>query len=602
MEKDAVTAGNGAAMRFPLITASVVLGVLGLFAWRYYLERTACFDSAFFSWLMIDEGRPISVLGRYGSWIAQVLPVLLMHAGASLEVVLRSYSISFVLLHAFVLYLLAFRLKERRAVVALALTLTAAFHYMFYYGISELYQGLSLTVLLWVVIRRAWTSDKPNGWIIAALILNGSISLFHQLLVLPLGFILVYEALEERRWRQRRTWFLTVLLIGWYLARISLMTKSSYEEARMPHAADLVTYFFKLGELNSTTYLLMVWTKFKALLLVIATGILLMLFNRAWLRLIWTLGFSTAFIILILIVDRNGMAPVIYENYYPVVGLVWAIVFATESERTAGVFSMLTKGVFVLACALGLLQIHRGHYRMQDRVAYLQRITAYQAEQGSRKGLVRFDNYPWTYALVHWAVGMESALASAVRGPDDASTIFVSNDRPLLDSVAHRRQQFLGPDWQPLWFGLQNLDSTYFRFPQDVGYTWTNSTDSAHAADHLRMSGPEGSYRMVPDRFTVVPVRIENVGSLPVTSCAANGTPLQFVYEVLRTDGTVYQESAIRSSLETDIAPGTEYMQGLVVERPVDNGRFQVHAWLTADGEPVGNAFRFWIETDAWPL
>jgi hypothetical protein len=40
--------------------------------------------------------------------------------------------------------------------------------------------------------------------------------------------------------------------------------------------------------------------------------------------------------VLILIVDRDGMAPVIYENYYPVVGLVWCIFFATEGRIVAG--------------------------------------------------------------------------------------------------------------------------------------------------------------------------------------------------------------------------------------------------------------------------
>lgn len=589
-------------MRLPLVLATVVLGVLGVYAWRYYLERTACFDSAFFSWLMIDSGHPISVLGRYGSWVAQVLPVVLMKAGASLEFVLRSYSLAFILLHALVLYVLAFRLKERRAVVALALTLTVAFHYMFYYGISELYQGLSLTVVLWVLVRRAWTSSSPTRWFIAAVLLNIVISFFHQLLVLPLLFILVYEALEDRSWRKRSTWMLGLVLVGWYVVRISLMTKSSYEEARMPHASDLVTYLFQLNELNSTNYLLMVWTKFKALLLVIGVGTGLMVWNRAWLRLLWTLGFTTAFVILILIVDRDGMAPVIYENYYPVVGLVWAIAFATGLERSPPLLRRAAEGVSVMACMIGLLQIQRGHYRLQDRVDYLRRITAYQHEHGSSKGLVRFDNYPWHYALVHWAVGMESSLVSAVKGPELASTIFVTNDLPLLDTVAQRPQQFLGPDWQPLWFGLQSLDSAYFRFPQDVGYTWVNTTDSVPVLDHLRISGPEGHNRMVPDRFTVIPVRMENVGDDRIASCTALGTPLQFAYELLREDGTVYQESAFRTSLETDIAPGTTYVQGLVVERPVDNGRFTVRARLTADGKPVTKDFQFHIEADAWPF
>ena len=589
-------------MRLPLVLATVVLGVLGVYAWRYYLERTACFDSAFFSWLMIDSGHPISVLGRYGSWVAQVLPVVLMKAGASLELVLRSYSMAFILLHALVLYILAFRLKERRAVVALPLTLTVAFHYMFYYGISELYQGLSLTVLLWVLVRRAWTVSSPTRWMIAAVLLNAVISFFHQLLVLPLVFILVYEALDEQRWRKRNTWLLGALLIGWYVVRIKLMATSTYEEARMPRASDLVTYFFQLGELNSTAYLLMVWTKFKALLLLIGAGAGILLWNRSVLRLLWTLGFSAAFLILVLIVDRDGMAPVIYENYYPVIGLVWAIAFASEWERSRG-FVRRASGVFlVLACTIGLLQIHRGHYRFTERVRYQQRVTASQKELGVRKGLVRFDSFPWAYALVHWAVGVESALVSAVNGPDEAATFFVSDDLARVAELAPIPDQFLGPSWAPNWFKIQVLDSAYFRFPTDVGYNWLTSTDTVPATEHLHMSGPDAVFRLVPDRFTVVPVRLANTGATRFASCAETGKPLQFVYQLLREDGSLYQESAHVSSMELDIPPGATYDQGLVVERPVDNGRYTVRCWLTLEGRAVSAPFQFGIVADAWPF
>jgi len=585
-----------------LVLGGVVLVVLGVFAWHYYLERTACFDSAFFSWLMIDAGEPVSVLGRYGSWLPQLLPVVLIEFGQPLEFVLRSYSISFILFHGLVFYLVAFRLKDGPATLALPLTLTAAFHYMFYYGISELYQGLSLTVLLWVLIRRALTVGSSMWWTVGVFLLNVIISFYHQLLVLPLVFLLGYAALEGRRWRDRKVWVLSGALVLWYVLRIALMTKSSYEEARMPKMADLMTYAFRLKELNSTVYFLMVWTKFKALLLIMAAGAGMAVMNRSWARLIWAVAFSIGFIVLILIVDRDGMAPVIYENYYPVVGLVWCIFFATEAVAMAGRWTRFIIGTAALASALGLLQIHRGHYRLSDRVEYAQRITAYQAQHGARKSLVRFDNYPWTYALVHWAVGFESVLCSAVEGPRKAATIFVSDKVALLDTIVSDKQQFLGPDWEPLWFGIPNLEKRYFDLPTDIGYTWANTNDPDPQLEFLRIKGPEKPYRMVPDRFTVVPITLYNSGSQRFASCGQNGKPLQFTYELMRQDGTVYQESGIRSSMETDLIPGSFYDQGLVIERPVVNGRYTVHARLMFEGERIGPEVVFDVVADGWPL
>lgn len=594
---------GSARKEIPITIGALVLLMLGWYAWRYYLERTACFDSAFFSWLMIDEGGPISVLGRYGSWIAQLLPVAFIKAGAPLEAVLRAYSVAFILFHALVFYLCAFRLKDQRATIALPLVLTAAFHYMFYYGISELYQGLSLTVLLWVIIRRAWSEEGTTWrWAIIAVLLSAVISLYHQLLVLPLVFILVHEAMEAQRWRQKKVWLLSLVLVLWYVLRIALMTKSSYEEARMPKVSDLFTYALRLGDLNSTVYFLMVWTKFKALLLVMGVAGALAVLQRAWLRLGWALAFTAGFMVLILIVDRDGMAPVLYENYYPVVGLVWCVVFATEAARLDGLRLKLSYAIMALSCALGLLQIHRGHYRLTDRVEYAQRITTYKTELGIRKSLVRFDNYPWAYGLVHWAVAMESTLCSGVKGPRSAATIFVSDKTALMDTMVNSKDQFLGPDWQPIWFGLQNLDQRYFELPTDVGYRWANAQGSVNVPEGVRMNGPEGAFRLVPDRFTVVPVSIHNPGPVSLSSCGPDGRPLQFVYQLLRPDGSLYQESGIRTSLETDVAPNTTYDQGLVIERPVDNGTYTVHAWLVRDTIELGPDVRFEVKADAWPL
>ena len=112
---------------------------------------------------MIDQKMPVSALGRYGSWLTQLLPVVLIRIGVSLGTVLRVYSLSFIAFHALIFWLLAFKLKDRRATYVLPIALTAGFHYMFYYGVSELYQGLSLTVLLWSIVGRAMVAGARRA-------------------------------------------------------------------------------------------------------------------------------------------------------------------------------------------------------------------------------------------------------------------------------------------------------------------------------------------------------------------------------------------------------------------------------------------------------
>jgi len=197
---------------------------------------------------------------------------------------------------------------------------------------------------------------------------------------------------------------------------------------------------------------------------------------------------------------------------------------------------------------------------------------------------------------------MESALCSGVQGPQRAATIFVSDNATMLDSVAQRTDQFLGPVWQPFWFGIQNLDRRYFDLPRDVGYSWANVRDTINVVPALRFEGPAAPYRMVPDRFTVVPIGLYNPGSGTIRSCALDGTPRQFVYELYRVDGSLYQKSAITTSLEVDIAPATSYTQGLVIERPVDRGTYTVRAWLVHDSVVLGPKVSFQVKADAWPF
>lgn len=594
---------NNAQPRSVLVVATMVLVMLAWFAWKYYLERTACFDSAFFSWLLFDKGLPVSVLGRYGSWIPQLLPVTLIHMGASLETILRSYSMAFIAFHALIFAVLAFGLKDKKATYALPIVLTAGFHYMFYYGISELYQGLSLTLLLWALVTKAVEAADPRElrtWVILAALLNVWVSFYHQLLVLPLFFVLVIDAIPADRKRRLRLMWIGAVLLVWYVIRIKGMAASTYEESRMPKLDDMLQFSKDLGALNSTVYFLSVWTKFKALLLLMVVASGLAVWRRAWLQLVWTAAFTTGFMVLVLIVDRDGMSPVIYENYYPVIGLVWVVLFLSIVPDTSS--HLLRSSVLMLVCGLGLLQIHRGHYRISEKVAYAKRITAFQAEQGSRKSVVAYHNYPWTYALGHWPAGMESALCSSVQGPDRSGAIFVSDDVALLDTIMHRQDQFLGPSWAPTWFGLKKLDPRYFRFTMDVGYVHANTWVPEFPQNELVVTIPDGPYRLVPDRFTVIPIGLTNGSGSLMPSTRPDGVPCRMKYELRRSDGSVYQESSVFSDLETDIPPGSTYAQGLVIERPVDVGTYTVKARLEFGPDQVLWIPEFQVVADRWPL
>ncbi|MBS1583008.1 MAG: hypothetical protein JST66_12490 [Bacteroidetes bacterium] len=608
MEHPLPPASPRRAGRDALVLGGLVMAALAAFAWRYYLERTACFDSAFFSWMLIDEHTPQSVLGRYGSWLPQLIPVWMVRSGAPLELVLRTYSLCFIGFHAIVLAVIAFALRDRRGAIALPITLVAGFHYMFYYGISELYQGLSLTVLLWALVRRYLEATGPRGrwaWGIAAGLVDVWASFYHQLLVLPLVFFLVHEGLAGARWKQRSFLLLSGVLVGWYVVRIAVMPVSDYEQARMPRAGDLWQYALRLGELGSTQHLLMVWTKFKSLLLLIALAGGALVLQRRWLQALWAVLFSAGFLVLTLITDRDGGSPTIYENYYPVLGLVWALVFADAFLAPGMRWPGARLAAWSVVLLLGLVQIQRGHHRISYKVAYMQRVTTFLRDHGIRKAYGDMANFPWTYALGHWPLGMETALVSGIDGPTKATSLFITADTAQVTGLLDDPNTFLAPSWAPTWFTVDHLDHAYFDLTG--GHYERVNTDGAErvwptlGAEAITLAPPAAPVRLVHDRFTVVEVPITNRGPRTLPSRWSATVPLRLSCKVLRMDGSLYQESQ-GSALELDLPPGSTYPQGFLIERPSDAGTYRVRTELTAHDSLLGPATEFTIEVSRFGL
>lgn len=584
-----------------ILLGALVLCGLVYFAWRYYLERTACFDSAFFSWMMIDQQEPQSVLGRYGSWLPQLIPVRMLRADVPLEMVLRTYSLCLVGVHVIVFAIIVL-LRDRRGAIAQPIALVAGFHYMFYYGVSELYQGLSLTVLLWVLVRRFLEADGARArwaWAAAAVLLNAWASFYHQLLVLPLLFLLGYEALRGARWKHRPFLWLSAVLVGWYLVKIAVMPATDYEQARMPKAADLLHYTLRLGELGSTQHLLMVWTKFKSLLLLIGLGGAVLVLRRRWAQLLWTALFSLGFLLLILVTDRDGGSPTIYENYYPVLGLVWGIVFADACMADGLRWPKLRAASWAIVLALGLLQVQRGHHLISYKVGYMQRVTTFLREHDIQKGYGSMASFPWEVALGEWPLGMETALVSAVNGPEEVATFFIIGDTARVEGALEAPTTFLGPSWSPTWFHTDALDRTYFDFAPGpyvrVNTIEPDSTWQAFRQGGVVLSPPPSPVRLVHDRFTMVEVPITNHSDRTLASRWRGTIPIRLSCRIMREDGSLYHATG-GTPLELDIPPGTTYPQGLLIERPVDAGTYRVHADLSVGDSLLGPGTDFIIE------
>jgi hypothetical protein len=561
---------------------SVVLSFLLLCAWRFYLERMATGDSSFFSWLLLDQEKPYAALGRYGSILPQLVPLIMIRTHASLEAVLRSYSVAIIGIHLLTFVLLGWRLKDTRATIVLPITLVAGTRVMFYFGISELYQGLSVLLIVWVLAGRAWQekqAERAWRWGIVAVLLNLWAGLYHQLLVIPLVFLLGHEWLHGRLRRDAGSIALAVILVSWYVLRLSVMSGSEYEQARMPTVEAFWRYGLQLTRLSSTSHLLHVWWSFKSFLLLVLVSSLSLAYLRRWRSLLWTVFFSMGFLVLILITDRDGGSPTIYENYYPVLAFIWAVVFAESwvtlgAERWPWFRSLALPAVLLLGC----LQVYRGHYPFTDKVDYLTRTTATLRARGIQKALIHPECYPWPYAWGEWALAFESALVSADRGSSEVVTLFIDRPELSLDSTMHQGNAFFGPTWYPTWFTSGNLPMHYFRFAS-TGYKRVNTRNhTLNVGQSIVLRHEHDRPSLPPAPLAVVPLWLDNTDTAALASLARSGGAVELRYKIL---GAKAAEAFWHvTPLEMDVPPHSSQRQGLIVERPVSDAPFTIEVGL----------------------
>ncbi len=587
--------------RWPPLLGAVVLAWLLVLSWKYYLERTACFDSAWFSWLIIYDGTPHSFLARYGSWLSQLAPVALVHAGAALGVVLRAYSISQMAIHLVLFLVIAFRLRDERGTIALPLTLVTGLHLLFYYGASELNQGLSWTVLVWVLYRRTldrWDLPKRGLLVVALLLVNTWTSFHHQVLVLPLIYMIGMEIIERHAWKDLRTWMIGGLLVLWYVARIKLFATSSYEQERMPGVSDVIALLPKLGDLPSSAYLAQNFTKFKPFLLLVALTIAGLVYTRRWLLLLWTLVWSTGFMVLVVITDRAQGSPIMYENFYPVLALCWCMAFAqvVVEVRARSVFAL--RWAIPVIAAIGCLQVYRAHHIITAKVHYAERLTEELRSKGIHKALGTSKCLPWPIVYSYWPMAFETALVSGIKGPQETVTFYCDEPIDRYDTLMQGPTAFLGPAWNPVWFGSQNLRQNYFALPTE-GYTLVTSvlTDSLATAlgpSQLSLVPADSVLWLPPAPVANMDVLLTNHTNRMLGCLLANGRQLELRVEYYDEAGVGVYECQDITHIEQDIPAGATMRQGLLLGRPYKSGRYRVEVELFAGDRPTGVHTTLW--------
>jgi hypothetical protein len=547
----------------------------------FYRERVFNFDSSFFAFQIIDNGDFSIALGRWGGAFGQIIPLLALKVGCTVNTFLRLFSIAPIINYIIIFIVIHFGIKNAKASLLLLFALTLFFRHAFYYTTAELYFGIALCVLFYAVLcADEFSRTIKNKWtfllLISVLILT--ISYCHQLTVFPLFFLISHALVINDDFKNRRLWISLALVVVWFIIRIFFLTTSAYESEKIPEITVLMQQFKNLRHLPSTKYFLHFFKiEFVAVIVAYSLSMVYLLYKRKWLYVIFNSFFNLAFLLLILLTYYKGESPLMYENYYVLFGLFCGLPIV---EVIHGYLSGYVRYIVVLILLLiSLNGIYSAHSVYSEKMEYLDRLSLNVREYPNQKFLVHTSNFAWNVSWISWALPFETALFSADNQNYHSTTFYIVDNFSKYDSLITRENIFLGPDWAPTWFGSQNLNQQFFKFPSS-GYVKINSSQSDSTFNINSLNKENLSIiplrtRVVSskDDFMVLPIKIMNRSGAVIRSIPDGDSRLQLSYRLYDNAGNLIDGPPVISNLEMDVKESI--ITGLTIEIP-ENGEYKV--------------------------
>ncbi|MEL7122425.1 MAG: hypothetical protein AAFO07_23470 [Bacteroidota bacterium] len=387
------------------IVGYITFAVLFFLCFFYYEARTTNLDNAFQTFLLICEGKITVMAYRWPATVVRFLPYLLSQLHADLDLVMMSFSFSYVLMHFIAFLLLVHYYKRPRLVLMQLFLLLLACSDGFFWCNSELIQGLSVALLFKASIDRLERKKNVLSGLIAfiyAVLLN----FYHPILLFPVVFLLIYDQLYSWKINRVATWALFSYLLLFIIK--SSFFASWYDKMKSnAFAANLENYWYRFWEAPMLQTLPEeLFYKFHFIVLGLLTVSIVMLFRKKWLSLLFILAYCLGFFFILLIGEPDASYSFYNEiNYYPFLLFVfYPLLF--ESKHLANQY------IRVVIIALLLFSIGRICFTAGKYYNRMEWIYEKIATTSCNKTIIKEEQIPQAFRLMNWGLPHESLLIS----------------------------------------------------------------------------------------------------------------------------------------------------------------------------------------------
>lgn len=443
----------------------------------FFKERMLSFDSAAYALEIIQTKTFHTPLGRWSSVLSQALPLLFLKLGCSLSTFLKVYSLSFILIVYLGFLFLSLILKDNKSSIIYLLTFCLVTRHTFYFSIAELPLGVLWSVVLYSMVNYSLNKESKKSLLLfgCSFIMIFILYYFHQLMFIGILFILFTIYFSRREFKSVKIFSLILFTLLWFGANILLISGDSYEGKKIPGAETFIKEIPHFFELPSYRYFIH-YLKSELLIpvVLVVSCIMFLIYKKKLLLSVLFILFPIGYLILITITYYKGESPNMYELYFVLFGLFFAITISSTllvKINNRVIFYMITPLLFYCS-----VKIYNAHFLPSMRIHYLQLLTKEGKKLENRKYVIHPDDFPWGYGWVTWAIPSETLLLSSLNNKSDGVVCYVPNFDEVVDTKPNDGQ-LLGASWQKHMLHTDVLDTQYFQIPMNTTYLLTNRVE-----------------------------------------------------------------------------------------------------------------------------
>lgn len=434
--------------------------ILLVYSILFFKERIILLDNSLYLFNMVEYDNFVIHHNRFITIFTQLLPLIGIKLLLPLKAVMILNSLSYMLLPVTCYLLSGFFYKNYKIALSLLLVNTLFITHTFYWGLSELIQGLCLMVFVFSIMLQSADATKRKLWLDVILLLLAvpTVVFAHPLIIIPFTFSIVYFLIHRDIKFHRVQGLLTCILFAGAYTVKRLYFTDGYDAQSMEMKNNIKNLFPNYFDTYSNIRFVKNWFRiYYWIPISVAIVLAVVAYKKQWLKFLFLLSAFVGFILLVNVSYPTGGTLEFYiENLYMPLSLILALPLVYDVLPKLNKYN-LSVILILLICTTGLVRIFIWHRAYDGRVDW---IRGYYTQHQDQKIVVDNSVAPANTMLMTWASPYEFWLLSTLETGKTASINIAEN---IED---YRWAQFEKKSFLATWgiYEYGTLNERYFNF------------------------------------------------------------------------------------------------------------------------------------------